>query len=354
MIKDFLTTLLYFVEEKGYPLPVAFKKTKEIKKVKGINYDELYEISRLLLLSYNSLRGKRSKKVEQFLQGNYDILLPPWARDELSKFLDVKSLESSLRNKQTWVRINTLKADVDKVLKSLEAQGINFEVDRDVYYLIKVENEAKLKKTKEFSNFEVVIQDKASVLTVESLEVDKGDKIIDLASAPGIKASQIMQLGENNVELYVTDVDRNRLRRELELLKKLGVNMNKVHVVHQDSTSNSILRGDKVLLDAPCSSSGMISNEPAIMVNLTKEKVLYYSQLQRKLIAEAMKTIEADYMIYAVCSLFPEEGEEHFVDVKTEKPKMPGERPFINVNGVRLFPHINFTEGFFITKILLE
>lgn len=355
LIKDFLTTFLYFVEEKGYPLPVAFKKTKDIKKVKGMNYDELYEISRMLLLSYNSLKGKRSKKVDQFLQGNYEILLPLWAREELSKYLDVKPLENSFRIKNTWVRINTLKADVDKVLKSLENQGVNFEVDKDVYYLIKVKNEVQLKKTKEFMNFEVIIQDKASVLTVESLEVEKNDKIIDLSSAPGTKASQIMQLGENTVELFIADVDINRLKREVDLLKKMGVYMNKVHIIHQDSTSNSMLRSDKVLLDAPCSSSGMISNEPAIMVNLTREKVMYYSQLQRKMINEARKIIDADYIIYSVCSLFPEEGEEHFLNLKTEKPKIVGERPYIdNVNGIRLFPHINLTEGFFITKILLQ
>ncbi len=352
LIEDFLTTLLYFVEEKGYPLPVAFKKTKEIKKVKGINYDKLYEISRLLLLSYNSLKGKRSQKVCQFLQGNYEIILPSWAREELSQYFDVKALENSLKNKNTWARINTLKADVDKVLKSLENQGVEFEIDKDIYYLIKVKDEDKLKRTEEFKDFKVIIQDKASVLTVEALEVDKRDKIIDLSSAPGVKASQIMQLGENKVELFVTDIDINRLEREIELLKKSGVNMDNVHIIHQDSTKNSMLSADKVLLDAPCSSSGMISNEPAIMVNLTREKVLYYSHLQEEMINEALK-INVDYIIYSVCSLFPEEGEEHFLNLKVEKPKIRGEKPYININGVRLLPHIDGSEGFFITKIVL-
>ena len=268
------------MEEKGYPLPVAFKRTKEIKKVKGVNYDELYEISRLLLLSYNSLKGKRSQKVKQFLQGEYEILLPSWVRNELSNYFDVKAFENSLKYKTTWVRINTLKADVDKVLKSLEDKGVEFEKDKDVHYLIKVKDEKKLKSTEEYKEFKVIIQDKASILTVEALEIEKGDKIIDLSSAPGGKASQIMQLGENNINLYITDVDIDRLEREIIFLKKLGVNMDKVHVIHQDSTRNSLLKADKILLDAPCSSSGMISNEPAIMVNLTREKVLYYSKLQ--------------------------------------------------------------------------
>ncbi|BDC19042.1 RsmB/NOP family class I SAM-dependent RNA methyltransferase [Acidianus sp. HS-5] len=351
-MKDFLTTLLYFVEEKGYPLPVAFKKTKGIKKVKGINYDELYEISRLLLLSYNSLKGKRSKKVKQFLQGKYEILLPSWAREELSNYLNVRSFEGSLRYKTTWVRINTLKTDVDKVLKSLENQGVEFEQDKDVYYLIKVKDEKKLKSSEEYKEFKVLIQDKASVLTVEALEVEKGDKIIDLSSAPGSKASQIMQLGENNINLYVTDVNIDRLGREVSLLRRLGINMDKVHVIHQDSTMNSLLRADKVLLDAPCSSSGMVSNEPAIMVNLTKEKVIYYSKLQENMISEVLK-INATYLIYSVCSIFPEEGEDHVLNLRTERPKISGERPYKSVNGVRLFPHINSTEGFFITKILL-
>jgi 16S rRNA (cytosine967-C5)-methyltransferase len=353
--EKFLTSVLYYAE-RGYPLPVAFKRAKEKHKVRA-NYDELYEKSRLLILSYFSLNGKkRSQKVRQFLYASSRPVFPEWMREELSKYLDVDALERSLPNKFTWFRVNALKADEDKVLKRLAERGIEFERDKDfpfIYRLLK----GDLTKTEEFNKYEVVIQDKASVAVVMALNPSREEIVIDLASAPGIKAELIAELTDNKAKMILSDIDIGRLEKERFLLKKFGVNMDKVEFVRQDSSYLPELRADKVLLDAPCSSSGMINNEPSILLTLKdNRKVKHYAELQRGILREALK-IKAKEMVYAVCSLFYEEGEAHFEKIghATERPLNVGSNGYSpRVSSVRFFSSVHFTESFFITKVKLE
>ncbi len=354
-VEKFLSSVLYYAE-KGYPLPVAFKRAKEEHKV-GANYDELYEKARLLILSYFSLKGKkRSEKVRNFLHFGPQPSFPEWMRQELSKYLDVDALESSLLKRETWFRVNTLKADEDKVIKRLSERGIEVERDKDFPFLYRV-LKGDVKKVEEFKEFKIIIQDKASVAVVMALRPSKGDTIVDLASAPGIKAELIAELTENKVKMVLSDADPKRLEKERLLLKKYGVSFDNVEFVHQDSSFLPELRADKVLLDAPCSSSGMINNEPSVLLTLKdNRKVKHFAELQDRIIESALK-IDAEEMVYAVCSLFYEEGEAHFraISHAAERPLNAGLDGYDpKVPSVRFFSHIHSTESFFITRVKLE
>lgn len=358
-ISEFLSTVLYYVEEKKYPLPIAFKRTKNLKKVKRINYDILYDLSRELILSYHLFKSKRrSSKVNEYLSGIKGVKFPDWMEKKLNEYIDVKSLESSLIVKHEWIRINTLKGDPDKVVKSLETQGVTIEQDKSLPYMYKVIS-GNPKKTPEFKNYQIVYQDKASALVVEALHPEMGDIIIDLSSAPGVKLSHIMAITENKAKVYAADLSIKRLKKELAFLKRMGVNVNNVFFVLQDSSRSSLLKADKILLDAPCSSSGMISNEPSILLHLSEDKVNYFSNLQWEILQEMLKNMEAEYAIYAVCSFFPEEGEKHTDKLLSllERPQIEGEDGYSGYKSfryvVRLFPNLNMTEGFFISKIKL-
>ncbi|WP_148691503.1 RsmB/NOP family class I SAM-dependent RNA methyltransferase [Acidianus manzaensis] len=355
---DFLSTLLYYIEN-NYPLPVAFKNTKRIKKVKGFNYDELYKLSREFILSYYSFKSsKRSDKAKEFTNGAKGLKFPDWMEEKLNQYINVKELEKSFFIKNEWIRINTLKGDIDKTVRSLESQNIELEEDPQLPCIFRI-MKGDARKTKEFKDYKIVFQDKASALVVKSLEPEMRDIIIDLSSAPGIKVSQIMAMTENTARITAIDLDVKRLYREIEFLKKMNVNLDRINFVLQDSSNSSVLRGDKVLLDAPCSSSGMISNEPSILVNLTIDKINYYSKIQENILREIISNITAHYVIYSVCSIFPEEGEEHtdnFLDI-LEKPNIEGSSGYNGFSSsnyvVRLSP-FNNTEGFFISKLILN
>ncbi|AWR97083.1 RsmB/NOP family class I SAM-dependent RNA methyltransferase [Acidianus sulfidivorans JP7] len=358
-IIEFLSTLLYYVE-KGYPLPVAFKNTKSIKKVKNFDYDKLYMLSREFVLSYYSFKSsKRSGKAREFINGKNGLKFPNWMKEKLQKYIDIEILEKSFFIKNEWIRVNTLKGDIDKIVKSLESHNVEVEEDNELPYMLKV-LKGDPRKTDEFKNYQIVFQDKASALVVESLRPETNDVIIDLSSAPGMKVSQIMSITDNNAKIYAADIDVNRLHKEIEFLKNMGVNLNKIEFILQDSSYSSIREGDKVLIDAPCSSSGMISNEPTILVTLTEEKIKKYATIQENILIEAIENIRASYIIYSVCSIFPEEGEMHmdkFIDL-LERPNISGNSGYegflSSKYAIRLFPYSNSTEGFFISKLNLS
>lgn len=336
-----LSRFLYYVE-KGDPLPIAFKKAHEMGKYK-IDSNDAYEKAKLLILQYLSLKGKsRRKKVKEFLQGKGAVVFPDWMEKKLSGLYDIGELKRSLMRKTTWFWVNTLKADEDKVIKSLENKGMVLERDKDYHFLYKLIN-GNLSKTKEFREYKVIIQDKASVSVVATLSPKKGESIYDMTSAPGVKATLIMVLTENGAKLTLSEVEYKRLIREVNFMKNVGVNLDRVNIIHGDATHLTFSKKfDKVLLDAPCSSSGMISNEPTVLLRLTESKVSEFSKLQMELLGKALSL--SSTVVYATCSIFPEEGEE----VVKKVSHNVGHKV---VFSKRFIPYIHDTEGFFVSKL---
>ena len=147
-----------------------------------------------------------------------------------------------------------------------------------------------------------------------------------------------------------------------KLLKLYGVDLSKVDLIKMDSRKipfRKLIRVTKVLIDAPCSSSGVMLRDPAIRIQLKdSDSIGSYIIVQKGLVQEAVKHFRGKEIVYATCSLFPQEGEEIidavFSEVKLYPLKVPGNpgyRGFKCSNYVkRLFPHVHDTNGFFITK----
>lgn len=186
--------------------------------------------------------------------------------------------------------------------------------------------------------------------------------IYDMAAAPGIKTSLIMQLTENRAKIIAIDLSLRRLVNMKKLLKKYGVDTERVHLVLSDGKSVVFSRNaDAALVDAPCSSSGAIPKDPAIKLLLRSERIPQkMSAIQLELLRNALKYV--DTAVYATCSLFPEEGEEVVMKAlefsskhRLVDPGIPASRgyrayPIWNIVS-RTYPHVDDCEGFFISRI---
>ena len=284
---------------------------------------------------------------------------PRWFVEELLKHFSIEecsSLLDSLNREVLWIRVNTLKVDVDKVVRLLEDRGMEVEIDGDLPYMVKV---LRYESCDQYLDLvhrcEVVLQDKASALVVEELGVDGNVVILDLAAAPGVKTSLIMQLTENKARVIAMDVSRERISRMKKFLKCMGVDLTKVDIVLADSTRISLSRKvPKALLDAPCTGSGTIPRDPAIKLHLTNRAWLnQLTNVQFALLENALKL--SNDVVYAVCSVLPNEGEEiikHFSNYLIT-PKVKGSPGFGDVARyvIRLYPHIHGTHGFFISHL---
>jgi 16S rRNA (cytosine967-C5)-methyltransferase len=287
---------------------------------------------------------------------------PEWFVDLFVKLVGVEETEKllkALNEEKWWIRVNTLKADVDTIAQRLLDKGVVVRKDNDLPYMLKVvDYNEPLHHLEEMWNGEIVFQDKASALVVEALDPQPGEFIFDMAAAPGIKDSLIMQLTNNDAHIVAIDISRERTKRTLRVLKMLGADISKIHVVNADSAVFSLSRRpDKIILDAPCTSSGAIGKDPAIKIHLENINwVAKFPSLQSELLRSALR-YKVD-TVYAVCSLLPFEGEE-IVDAyadRLEEPKIPGHRGYkayepISAKVKRLFHHIHGTQGFFIARI---
>ncbi|HWQ17006.1 MAG TPA: RsmB/NOP family class I SAM-dependent RNA methyltransferase [Sulfolobales archaeon] len=381
---DILSRTLYLVENNSLSVDVAFKKICRGRVcAKGPEERErIYDavgrfVARYIMLRCLYPKASRKKLARIFISmelnkdqhvwENLDpwcrYSVPRWLYEELKSLIggEVDALMKALERRVRWLRINTMKAPEEKILRVLEEEAV-VERDRDLWYLYKVIATKKpVRLLKAVRQGIAIPQDKASCLVVEALEPKPGDLVLDMTSAPGMKASLIAMLTEGRARIIALDLSKRRALAMRNLMRKLGV-ASYIDISITDSRFfSSSRRFDKVLLDAPCSSSGAIAKEPAVRLHLIRRgKVEYYTKIQEDLLKRAIDL--GDEVVYSTCSLLPEEGEEVVLKIvrSTGHSLM---RPRINAsNGyraygiseevLRTFPHVHESEGFFIAKLV--
>jgi len=276
-------------------------------------------------------------------------------REEAEKFLHANN---ELRI--MWLRVNTLKISVENAIRKLEKENIIVEEDRDFPEVLKVVRAEKpVVVSSLHKRSEVFIQDKGSVAVVHALGPEPGDIILDACAAPGMKTTLIAQHMENKGKIIAVDISPRRIQFLKNMVKSAGVKI--AYLILGDSAKLKTKNITKILLDAPCSSSGVLRLNPDIKITMTPERVKTLTRFQRILLQNMLEVLEKDgVLVYATCSVLPEEGEEQIETiierVKLETPQIPGiggYRSFTCSPLVkRLFPHIHGTSGFFISKIL--
>lgn len=206
------------------------------------------------------------------------------------------------------------------------------------------------------------IQDYSSQIPVSLLEIQNNDDVLDLCAAPGGKTAQLISLGAK-----VTSIDNNkkRLFRLEQNLKRLNY---KAIIRNKDIRNFSTQKTwSKIILDAPCSSTGTLRKNPEIMYQKKESDIVSLSKLQSDLLDTAWDLLKEDgTLIYCTCSLEKEEGENQIENfIKRKKNSLLDEintseiDKRLNVSDqnkwLRIFPNsLNYeggNDGFFIARI---
>ena len=206
------------------------------------------------------------------------------------------------------------------------------------------------------------IQDYSSQMPVSLLEIQNNDDVLDLCAAPGGKTAQLISLGAK-----VTSIDNNkkRLFRLEQNLKRLNY---KAIIENKDIRNFSTQKTwSKIILDAPCSSTGTLRKNPEIMHQKEESDIVSLSKLQSDLLDTAWDLLKEDgTLIYCTCSLEKEEGENQIENfIKRKKNSLLDEintseiDKRLNVSNqnkwLRIFPNsLNYeggNDGFFIARI---
>lgn len=157
----------------------------------------------------------------------------------------------------------------------------------------------------------VSVQDAGAQIAAVLLDPQPGERILDACAAPGGKTAHLLELAE--CEMIALELDGQRLGKIGGNLDRLRLQSDDVKVVRGDASKAAWWDGkpfDKILLDAPCSASGIVARHPDIPFLRREADIQALQQRQRAILMQAWKMLKSGgLLLYVTCSVFPEEGE---------------------------------------------
>jgi len=274
-------------------------------------------------------------------------------------------LEGNIHPPPTYIRLNTLQASEEAILEKLAAEGIKLEKVQLLKHAYKVIGAKQpLTRTASFQEGLFYIQDKASCFAAEVADPKSEMTILDVCAAPGAKTTYLAQLMRNQGVICSVDYSIRRMQVWRREVSRMGVKIAEPVIADACKPLPFALEADVVVLDPPCTSTGVFAKQPSAKWRLTSRSIEKMTDLQWRMInncAEKVKT--GGVLIYSTCSITVEENEmiiERFFkwhsDFSLEeiRPKLglPGLRGLEECR--RLYPHIHESNGFFIAKLLKE
>lgn len=208
------------------------------------------------------------------------------------------------------------------------------------------------------------VQDEASQLISFILDPQTGEKVLDACAAPGGKATHIAELMADKGEVVALDIKPQGVRRIEENLRRLGLRSVKPKVA--DAAKPAEFKEgefDRVLLDAPCSGTGVLRRHPEGKWQKREEDIPVLTKRQRTLMENVSSYLKpGGTMVYSVCSVIKEEGEgvvDAFLSAHPEfimEPAVPrigyaGEGLVCNRGFFRVYSHLHMMDGFFAAKL---
>ncbi len=286
-------------------------------------------------------------------------LLPAWYIKKMRDLLggEVEDLLKALnREPEISVRVNTLKASVEEVVKGLEKDGKKVSVSEVVPTVLRFDGPYDFDRSKLYRKGKFVIQEEASALASILLDPKPGEVVVDLCAAPGGKTLHMAELMKNKGVIHAFDIDELRLKRMEELIEKCGVRIVKIYKKDARKSVKILGKGiaDKVLLDAPCTSDGTLMKNPELRWRIREDKIGELAELQYELLNVALDLLRpGGRVLYCTCSMFREENEEVVEKVLNERddvklvPLSGYYSPGFLEGTIRAFPHRHKTIGFF-------
>jgi ribosomal RNA methyltransferase Nop2 len=232
------------------------------------------------------------------------------------------------------------------------------------------ESRVPIGATPEYLAGHYILQSASSLLPVMALSPQPGEKVLDMAAAPGGKTTHICQLMKNSGVVFANDAKKERLRALQFNLQRLGCT-NAVVINYDGRKIPEHLQGfDRVLLDAPCTGLGIIAKDHSIKASKQMIDIYKHAHLQKELVLAGLDCLKpGGVLVYSTCSISPLENEAvvayalakrkvELVDAglgvgepgltKYQDKRWPESMKFAQ----RIYPHTHNMDGFFYAKLV--
>ncbi len=216
---------------------------------------------------------------------------------------------ASNRRPSTYLRANTLKTSRDDLLCRLASSiPVAEPVDHD---MIRLRAGGDVSVLEGFAEGLFSIQDHTSARVAKAADPQSHMHILDLCAAPGGKTTHLAELTCDQARILATDINPDRLQRLKQNVRRLDIHSVTVVEYHQVREHVEQHGGfDLVLLDVPCSNTGVLARRPEVRYRLRPKDIQSLCRTQRELLEEAVTWSGPDCrIVYSTCSILPEENE---------------------------------------------
>jgi 16S rRNA (cytosine967-C5)-methyltransferase len=214
------------------------------------------------------------------------------------------------------VRLNLEKLSRKNYLEILQENAIECSISKLVKTGIVIKDPMVVENIPGFLEGHNSIQDFGAQLAGTLLDCQKGHRVLDVCAAPGGKSTHILELYPDIQELVSVDISTERSLKIKESLKRLDLNA--VIIVADASKTTQWWDGnpfDRILLDPPCTASGVIRRHPDIKFSREPEQLAALVNLQQAILINIWPLLKpAGILLYCTCSLFKEESDEQIAN----------------------------------------
>jgi len=233
--------------------------------------------------------------------------LPKWLvkqwLEELGREKTAQVCFAANRRPAIYIRINKIKTSAEKLAQTFKQAEIEFDTIDDT--IIKIRHSKAISSLPGFNEGLFSIQDVTAAKAVNALKPQPNWKILDLCSAPGGKTTQVVELTNDKADIFATDIDDKRLEKVKENTKRLGVkNVTIVPYKNLNDTTQRQGPFDCVILDVPCSNTGVLAKRPEVRLKITPRAIQAINKIQTDLLDYAASIIKPNgRILYSTCSI---------------------------------------------------
>jgi 16S rRNA (cytosine967-C5)-methyltransferase len=287
---------------------------------------------------------------------------PNWYVDQLIRIFGrtfaLQILKRDLYALPTYVRMNTLKADNEgklaEMLQASKVAGV-----KDAFRL----NRNPAARTKLLSTGQIVVQDLGSIVAGLVASPRPGQSVLDVCASPGNKTTHLAAQMQNEGQICSIELSTSRIPQWRREVARTGCSI--AQLIRADARTLPVDgKFDVVLVDPPCSNTGVFARNPVAKWEMTRVRVRELSLRQGAILQASTKHVNHNgTLVYCTCSILPEENEfvlETFLKKNPEFRVVPQE-PFMGSAGLRgfsecqkFYPHLHDCNGYFIAKMQRE
>ena len=349
---------------------ITFIRTRMLEIVKVLeNFKELAEEGR-----------SRSEHVEQLISDICDYFgYTPFLAEKLFNLFSpgeaIEFFEANEIHRPVTIRTNTLLTTRRNLAQALVNRGVNLQpigpwtkVGLQIF-----DSQVPIGATPEYLSGQYILQAASSFLPVMALDPQENERILDMAAAPGGKTTYISAMMKNTGCVFANDANKARTKSLIANIHRL--NCTNTIVCNYDAREFPKIIGgfDRILLDAPCSGTGVIGKDQSVKTNRSPKDFIEIPHLQKQLLLSAIDSVDhaspnGGIIVYSTCSVMVEENEAVIDYALRKRPNVKlvesgltiGKDGFTSFRGKnfdpsvklskRFYPHVYNVDGFFVAK----